>query len=170
MKNLSQCHIIPVIHFTWTELRPPLRGAGNCEQAYTPECLYMGVLGILRVIEFRMRWVGRVQRMEGRQFLTGWRWENQKERAYFDKSVRRWEYNIKMNLKEISQKGLNWIYLAQYTNWWRAVINTVVTLWLDKTGRILTGWGPCNFSRGTRVGATSMCMFLDVVFNLIRVR
>jgi hypothetical protein len=90
----------------------------------------MGVSGIVRVTELRMRWVGHVERMEGRQMYIGLWWENLKESAYLDKPMRRGEDNIKMELKEISQKGLNWIYLAQNRDLWRAIVNTVMTFWV----------------------------------------
>jgi hypothetical protein len=41
---------------------------------------------------------------------------------------RRWENNIKMDLREIRIDGANWIRLAQYRVRWRAFMNTVVNL------------------------------------------
>jgi hypothetical protein len=38
---------------------------------------------------------------------------------------RRWEYNIRMDLKEIGWGGMDWIYLAQDRDQWRALVNTV---------------------------------------------
>jgi hypothetical protein len=69
---------------------------------------------IVRVIKSRrMRWVGHVARMgEGRcvyRVLVG--------RPEFKRPVgrprRRWEDNIKMDLREIGIDGANWIRLAQ---------------------------------------------------------
>jgi hypothetical protein len=37
---------------------------------------------------------------------------------------RRWVDNIKMDLREIEWGGVDWIYLAQDRNRWRAVENT----------------------------------------------
>jgi hypothetical protein len=41
---------------------------------------------------------------------------------------RRWEDNIKMDLREIGIDGANWIRLAQDTVQWRAFVNTVMNL------------------------------------------
>jgi hypothetical protein len=41
---------------------------------------------------------------------------------------RRWEDNIKMDLKEIGWGGIDWIDLAQDRDQWRALVNTVMKL------------------------------------------
>jgi hypothetical protein len=41
---------------------------------------------------------------------------------------RRWEDNIKMDLREIGIDGANWIRLAQDKVRWQAVVNTVMKL------------------------------------------
>jgi hypothetical protein len=41
---------------------------------------------------------------------------------------RRWEDNIKMNLREIGWGGMEWIDLAQDRDQWRALVNTVMNL------------------------------------------
>jgi hypothetical protein len=38
---------------------------------------------------------------------------------------RRWEYNIKMDLREIGLEGVDWIHLAQDRCRWMAFVNTV---------------------------------------------
>jgi hypothetical protein len=40
----------------------------------------------------------------------------------------RWEYNIKMDLREIGIDGANWIQLAQDRVWWWAFVSTVMNL------------------------------------------
>jgi hypothetical protein len=42
---------------------------------------------------------------------------------------RRWEDNIKLDLREIGIDGANWIQLAQDRVQWRAFVNTVMNLW-----------------------------------------
>jgi hypothetical protein len=41
---------------------------------------------------------------------------------------RRWENNIKMDLREIGIDGANWIQLPQDRIQWRAYVNTVMSL------------------------------------------
>jgi hypothetical protein len=41
---------------------------------------------------------------------------------------RRWEDNIKMDLREIGIDGTNWIRLAQGSVRWRAFVNTIMNL------------------------------------------
>jgi hypothetical protein len=41
---------------------------------------------------------------------------------------RRWEDNIKMDLREIGIDGANWIQLAEDRVQWRACVNTVMNL------------------------------------------
>jgi hypothetical protein len=41
---------------------------------------------------------------------------------------RRWEDNVKMNLREIEIDGANWIHLAQHRVQWRAFVNTIMNL------------------------------------------
>lgn len=39
------------------------------------------------------------------------------------------EDNIKMNLRVIGCRGVNWINLAEHTFHWQTVVNTVICLW-----------------------------------------
>jgi hypothetical protein len=41
---------------------------------------------------------------------------------------RRWEDNIKMDLREIGWGGMDWIDVAQDRDQWRALVNTVMNL------------------------------------------
>jgi hypothetical protein len=41
---------------------------------------------------------------------------------------RRWEDNIKMNLREVGWGGMDWINLAQDRYRWRALVNAVMNL------------------------------------------
>jgi hypothetical protein len=84
---------------------------------------------IVRAIKSRrMRWAGHVARMgEGRsvyRVLVG-RPEGKRQ---LGRPRRRWEYNIKMDLREIGIDGANWIRLAQDRVQWRAFVNTVMNL------------------------------------------
>jgi len=42
----------------------------------------------------------------------------------------RWEDNIKIDLQEVRRGGMDWTDLAQDRDRWRAVINTVMNLWV----------------------------------------
>jgi hypothetical protein len=39
-----------------------------------------------------------------------------------------WEDNIRMDLREIGWEGVDWIHLAQDSDHWWAVVNTVMNL------------------------------------------
>jgi len=39
------------------------------------------------------------------------------------------EEDIKMNLRVIGCKGVNWIHVAEYTFQWQTVMNTLICLW-----------------------------------------
>jgi hypothetical protein len=41
---------------------------------------------------------------------------------------RRWEHNIKTDLSEIGREGMDWTPLAEDTDWWWAVVNTIMNL------------------------------------------
>jgi hypothetical protein len=41
---------------------------------------------------------------------------------------RRWEDNIKMDLREVGRGGMDWINLAQDRDRWRALVNAVMNL------------------------------------------
>jgi hypothetical protein len=42
-----------------------------------------------------------------------------------------WEYNIKMDLREIGWGGIDWIDLAEDRDQWRALVNTVMNHWIS---------------------------------------
>jgi hypothetical protein len=41
---------------------------------------------------------------------------------------RRWEDNIKMDIREVGWEGMNWIELTQDRDRWRALVNAVMNL------------------------------------------
>jgi hypothetical protein len=43
---------------------------------------------------------------------------------------RRWEDNIRMDIREISWEGVYWIHMAQDTVQWRALVSTVMNIWV----------------------------------------
>jgi hypothetical protein len=84
---------------------------------------------IVRVIKSRrMRWAGHVARMgEGRcvyRVLVG----RPEGKRPLGRPRRRWENNIKTDLKKIGIDGANWIRLAQNRVQWWAFVSTVMNL------------------------------------------
>jgi len=59
------------------------------------------------------------------EVFTGFGRESRKKRP-LRRRRRRWEDNIKMDLREIGIDGANWIRLAQDRVQWRAFVNTVM--------------------------------------------
>jgi hypothetical protein len=84
---------------------------------------------IVRVIKARrMRWAGHVARMgevRGVYNILVWRPEG---RRPLGRPKRRWEDNIKMDLREIEFGNVDWINLAQDRDRWRALVNMVMNL------------------------------------------
>jgi hypothetical protein len=86
---------------------------------------------IIRVIKSRrMKWAGHVARMgEGRsvyRILVG----KPEGKRPLGRRRRRWEDNIKLDLREIGIDGAIWIRLAQDKVQWRAFVNTVMNIWV----------------------------------------
>ena len=44
---------------------------------------------------------------------------------------RRWEDNIRMNLKEMVINTRNWVDSAQDRDYWRVLVNAVLNLWVS---------------------------------------
>jgi hypothetical protein len=63
----------------------------------------------------------------GKRLHKGFRWESQKERP-LGRPTRRWEDNIKMDLREIGWGGMDWIDLAEDRDQWMAFVNTIMNL------------------------------------------
>jgi len=84
----------------------------------------------VRVVKSRrMRWAGHVARIgEGRgvhRVLVG----KPEGKRQLGRPRRRWEDNIKMDLREVGGVG-DWMELAQDSYRWRALVNTVMNLWV----------------------------------------
>jgi hypothetical protein len=84
---------------------------------------------IVRVIKSRrMRWAGHVARMwEGRgvhRVLVG----RPEGKRPVGRPRRRWDDNIKLDVREVWIDGVNWIQLAQDRLQWQAFVNTVMNL------------------------------------------
>jgi hypothetical protein len=84
---------------------------------------------IFRVIKSRrMRWAGHVARMGERRCVYRVLVGMPEGKRPLERPRRRWEYNSKMDLREIGIDRANWIRLAQDNVQWRAFVNTVLNL------------------------------------------
>jgi hypothetical protein len=90
--------------------------------------LYSSLIIVRMIKSRRMRWAGNVARAgEGRgayKVLVG----RPEGKRPLGRPRRRWEDNIKMDLREIGIDGVNCIRLAQDRVQWRAFVNTVMNL------------------------------------------
>jgi hypothetical protein len=66
----------------------------------------------------------------GERCLQGFGWvvERTEGKKPLGRPRRRWEDNIKVDLREIGIDGANWIQLARDRIQWRACVNTVMKL------------------------------------------
>jgi hypothetical protein len=84
---------------------------------------------IVRVIKSkRMRWAGHVARMGDERGVYSVLVGRSEVKRPLGRPRRRWEDNIKMDLKDIGNDGANWIRLAQVRVQWRDCVNTVMKL------------------------------------------
>jgi hypothetical protein len=61
-----------------------------------------------------------------------------------------------MDLREIGQGLMYWIYLAQDRDQWRAIVNTVMNLQVPYTiWKLLRRWTAGSFSRRTQLNSVS---------------
>jgi hypothetical protein len=86
-------------------------------------------LNMIRMIKSRrMRWVGHGARMEEKRnayrILVG----KPEGKRPLGRPRRRWLDNNKIDLREIGWDGMDWIYVAQDRDQWRALVNTVMNI------------------------------------------
>ena len=75
-----------------------------------------------------MRWAGHVARMGEKRGVYRVLVGKPEGKRPLGKPRRRWEDNIKMDLKELGYVGMDWIELVQDRDRWRALVNTVMNL------------------------------------------
>ena len=77
-----------------------------------------------------MRWAGHVW---GRaKVYIGYWWGNLRERDHLEDSRHRWEDNIKMDLQEVGEGGMDWIDLVQDRDRWQALQHVVMNIWVPQ--------------------------------------
>jgi hypothetical protein len=78
----------------------------------------------------RMKWAENVTRMGEKQnayrILVG----KPEGKIPLGRPRCRWMDNIKMDLREIECDDMDWTILAKNRNQWRALVNTVMNLWV----------------------------------------
>jgi hypothetical protein len=84
---------------------------------------------IIRIIKSRrMRWAGHVARMGEKRNVYRILVGKPEGKRPLGRPRRRWEENIRMDLREIEWGGMDWIELAQDRDQWRALVSTVMNL------------------------------------------
>jgi hypothetical protein len=85
---------------------------------------------IIRIIKLRMRWAGHVARMGEKRnayrLLVG----KPEGKRPLGRLKCKWVDNIRMDLGEVGWGDVDWIGLAKNRNRWRAVVNSVLNLWV----------------------------------------
>jgi hypothetical protein len=86
---------------------------------------------IIRIIKSRrMRWVGNVARMGEKRNTYRLVVERPEGKRPLRKPTHRWVDNIRMDLVEVEWGYVGWIDLAQDCDRWRALVNSVLNLWV----------------------------------------
>jgi hypothetical protein len=75
-----------------------------------------------------MRWIGNVARIGETRSAYNISVGKHDGKKPLGKSRRRWEGNIRMDLREIGWEFVDWIHLDQDRDQWRALMNTVMNL------------------------------------------
>jgi hypothetical protein len=85
---------------------------------------------IIRIMKSRMKWVGHVARMGEKKNAYRLFVEKPEGRRPVGRPRCRWLDNIRMDLVEVRWGDMDWIGLAQDRNRWRALVNSVLNLWV----------------------------------------
>jgi hypothetical protein len=99
--------------------------------------LYSSPSIIITIKSKRKKWAGNVARMGEKRtayrLLVG--------KRPLGRPIRRWVYNIRMDLGEAGWGDVDWIGLAKDRNRWRALVNVVTNLRVPQnSGNLLSGY------------------------------
>jgi hypothetical protein len=121
---------------------------GNCRQHYALCWEIIHVLANIRVINLRkIRWAGHVARMGYKRDTCRVLVGRPAGKRLVIKPRHWWEYSIKMDLKEVGWRVVDWIVVAEGRDRWQALVNAIMNLrvlWYARN--FLTGWGPVSFT------------------------
>jgi hypothetical protein len=77
-----------------------------------------------------------------------------------------WKNNIKMALREIGWGGVDLIGLAQDTDQWKVLVNTVMNLWVPQNiGKFLSSCATGGFPRRAQLRGGSSCKCTDLSYK-----
>jgi hypothetical protein len=79
-----------------------------------------------------MRWAEYVAHMRDMRNTYNILVGKPERKRQFGRSRRKWDDNIRMDLREIRCEHVDWIHLAQDRDQWRAALNTVMNLPVPK--------------------------------------
>jgi hypothetical protein len=109
-------------------------------------------MNVFRTIKSRrMRWTGHVARKGEKRnayrILVG----KPEGRRPLGRQRSKWVDNIKIYLRGIEWDGVDWVVLAQDRDQWRALVNTVMNLWVPQNAGKLSGCTIGGFSRRAQI-------------------
>ena len=78
----------------------------------------------------RLRWAGHVARMEEDKSAFKILTDTPTGKIHLGRIRRRWEDNIRMDLKEFGINTSNWIDSTQERDYWRAHVNAALNFWV----------------------------------------
>jgi hypothetical protein len=107
-----------------------MQGTGELRKLHNEELhiLYSSLNIIRRIKSRRMRWTVYVARMGEERNVYRVLMEKPEGKRPLGRPRRRWKGGIRMGLREIGWGSVDWIQLAQDTDRWRVLVNTVMIL------------------------------------------
>ena len=78
----------------------------------------------------RLRWAGHLARMEEHRSVYIILTRKPLRKRSFGKTRRRWEDNIRMDLREIYANTRNWVDSAHDINYREVIVTTALNLWV----------------------------------------
>jgi hypothetical protein len=96
--------------------------------------LYSSPNMVRQIKSRRVRWAGHVARMRKERNIYKVLEGKPERKTPLGRPRRRWEDGIRMDLREISWRNLEWIKLAKDRGQWQALVNTVMNVRILRHG------------------------------------